>query len=99
MTATKFNRSGNQGTKVCEYCGKRTWAERIDAGMCERCSTIFGYDNTLADSRPDSKDAKQAVAAIQAALKMPDFPPFIDKGFFNSRTTERLVKERNQEVA
>lgn len=97
--ATKFDRNANRGTGICEHCGKRTWKERMDAGMCERCAAIFGYDNTLADSSPESDDAKHAIAAITAALEMEGYPEFVDKGFFNSKTTERLVREHKAKVA
>jgi hypothetical protein len=101
MAQTKgFNQKSNRGTAVCDHCGKRTWVERMECGYCERCYTIFGYDNSVSDNGPDSKDGKRAIAIIKDALTWKNYPPFPDSAF-NSEVTEQIVKDylQKQKVA
>jgi hypothetical protein len=104
---TKFNSGRNNGTGICEHCGKRTWKEKMECatsdsdGYCERCFTIFSYDNQLSDCGPDSDEGKNAIRAIKNTLAgYKDYPVFKDRGMFNSRITEEIVKDylNNQET-
>ena len=92
MTTTGFNQKSNRGTAVCDHCGKRTWVERMECGYCERCYTIFGYDNMVCDNGAESEDGKKALAIIKDALTWKDYPPFPDS-VFNSNATKQLVDE------
>lgn len=54
---TKFAKGTNRGTKVCEFCGKRTWESRIDwsTGLCEQCYEDAGYENAHSDGHHDNE--------------------------------------------
>ena len=92
---TGFNQKSNRGTATCDHCGKRTWIENIESGYCERCSTIFGYDNTIADNGVDSKDGQRAIGIIKDALTWKNYPVF-PNSIFNSKITEQIVKEYSE---
>jgi hypothetical protein len=93
MAITGFDRNINQGTAVCDHCGKRTWKSNIDHGYCDRCNAIFGADITLTDNKPDSPEALQAIKAIKQALNAQDYPPFPDDGQWNSEESAKIVAE------
>jgi hypothetical protein len=48
MPSTKFTQR-NRGTATCEYCGKVTWKERIECGLCERCNILALNYNSYQD--------------------------------------------------
>jgi hypothetical protein len=54
----RFEKGANPGTAVCAWCGKRTWAAKVECGFCEECNALMLKENEALDTGNDALAAE-----------------------------------------